>query len=327
MPRHIPVLLLFDCEPDPRCPAIDDAAPWRGFEVLYPVIERWRGRLAEATGSAVHYNWFWRMDPQVADTYGAPDWAVRTYASEIAAAAAQGDEIGTHPHAWRWDGAWIGDHGNQSWIEHCLRMSFTTFEAAFGRPSRAFRFGDGWISDAALDLAEQLGARYDLTVEPGIPAVASLDPRERSTGSIPDRRGVPTWPYRRSRRNFRRAGGRWDSRLWMIPVSTARPPGAAAEPRGLLARWRRRPTTDQPPLQFNLCYDGATFGHMLDAVLRQHRQPYVAICLRSDAGVYPGAMRNVEANLGRLAATAKSRKLAFATPAEALRLLGCPGGG
>jgi hypothetical protein len=72
---------------------------------------------------------------------------------------------------------------------------------------------------------EKLGARFDLTVEPGRTPHA---PTEPFTGSRPDYARAPRTPYRPARRDFRAPGGWWRRTLWEIPLSTGRPAWAAA---------------------------------------------------------------------------------------------------
>jgi hypothetical protein len=85
---------------------------------------------------------------------------------------ANGDELGLHPHDYRWDlglNEWIVDHGNQPWINHFVKLAFETFRATFGKGCESFRYGGRWMNNETLVLVESLGARFDLTVEPGQP--------------------------------------------------------------------------------------------------------------------------------------------------------------
>src|SRR4030095_13110011 len=87
-------------------------------------------------GHTAHFAWFFRLDPQIAETYGAADWPFRRHAAAVRGLEAAGDEIGIHTHGYRWDrerGVWIQDHGNLLWVEHCVRLSFETFRGALGR--------------------------------------------------------------------------------------------------------------------------------------------------------------------------------------------------
>src|SRR5512137_482975 len=97
---RIPVLFCIDIEPDPR--DVRSSSDWHGFEATFEYFQALRSRLSAATGIPARYAWFLRMDPQVAVAYGSPDWAVRRYAPQFDALRLAGDEMGLHPHAWRW---------------------------------------------------------------------------------------------------------------------------------------------------------------------------------------------------------------------------------
>ena len=218
----LPIIICIDIEPDER--AIDPRKPrdWLGFEETLKYFARLRPSLALATQSPARFNWYLRMDPQISRAYGSGGWAVTRYREFFSQMRAARDELGLHPHAWRWDEPaqqWVADFANQPWIEHCVRRSFAEFEACFGRPCRSIRFGDRWLNDETARLIEHLGARYDLTIEPGRTPQKLL---ESFTGSLPDYTRAPRHHYRPSKSDFLRPGGVLSRRkLWMIPVSTA----------------------------------------------------------------------------------------------------------
>jgi hypothetical protein len=225
----IPIVLGVDVEPDNR-----DSPPGAGVEVTgfrrtADALASLRPRLEEATGRPVRFAWFVRMDPQVAAQGGRPD-ALLAGAPELADAIQEaGDVIGLHTHAGRWDSAasaWVVDHADPAWIDHCLETSFVAFAERFGRPCREHRFGDRFSSPAGFDRIATLGARVDLTLEPGQPGARRPPSQERSTGRIPSYARVPRSPHR--------VGG--DALLWLLPLSSADPaPGI-----GPGRRWARR---------------------------------------------------------------------------------------
>src|SRR5437868_5280222 len=109
---------------------------WDGFERLAEFLNGCRVDLERFTGAAVNFSWFMRMDPQIERTHGSAAWVARRYPEAILKLEGAGDEIGLHTHAWRWDESaarWVIDHGDQSWIDHCLRVSFEAYRIAFGR--------------------------------------------------------------------------------------------------------------------------------------------------------------------------------------------------
>ena len=148
------------------------------------------------------------MDPQIAEVYGSPNWAARKYAEFINEYVAHGDEFGLHPHDYRWDtslDSWIVDHGNQAWVNYCVETAFAAFREAFGRNCDSFRFGDRWMNDETIASVEALGARFDLTLEPGRSAAPASFPDKPFTGSLPDYTDVPRTAYQRSTSDYAKA--------------------------------------------------------------------------------------------------------------------------
>src|SRR6266403_1935622 len=228
MAGKMPVVICLDVEPDKRVFDPLSRPDWKGFERTWEYFSNFRPHLEQATGSPAHFSWFFRMDPQVEYVYGSASWVAIRYPRILRELQVSGDETGLHPNPWRWDEMaqeWIADFGNQPWIDHCVRQSFAAFEECFRRPCRSLRFGDRWMNDATLALAETLGARFDLTIEPGRRPERLA---ERFTGSLPDYTHAPRRPYHPSRDNFQKSADGWRRNIWMLPVSTAKPGWAAA---------------------------------------------------------------------------------------------------
>lgn len=217
--ERIPVLICIDVEPKERAITPHVKKDWDGFENLFEFFMRERARFEAVTGLPAHFSWFLRMDPQIAHTYGSYEWVATRYADLFKALEAEGDEIGLHPHAWRWDKrnkTWFQDFASQEWVDHCVRSSFEAFERVFTRPCQSIRFGDRWMNDVTLGLIESLGARFDLTIEPGCKEVAP----DLFTGSFPDFTHSPRHPYRPSRSDFTVSSAESTRRLLAIPLST-----------------------------------------------------------------------------------------------------------
>lgn len=321
---RIPILILTDCEPDSRLVSVDEPSPWIGFERFYEFLSTHRDVITARTGAPAYFSWFWRMDRQIELSYGSAEWPIRTHAQQIADAERHGDEIGLHTHAWRWDQdrrEWIADHGSSSVVEACVRESFAAFEAAFGRTCRIFRFGDGWIDEPTLQLVEKLGARIDLTIEPGQPGVPSLVSEERSTGSIPDRRGAPTHPYRPSRCDFRRPDALGETRIWAIPVTTGTYRRRSREIGSRLRLQTWRDALKRRTLTLNLGAETQLFAPVFDRTVSSGDHSYAAITVRSDVGSDAGLTACVDHNLRCILNHPLARRFAFVTPSEALGML------
>jgi hypothetical protein len=228
MSKPIPIVLAIDVESDSR-----HAPPQGGVEVAglmrtLDAFERLRPRFEDATGKAVRFAWFVRMDPQVAAQGGHANALVESAASAFDAIGAAGDVVGLHIHAGRWnagDRRWLVDLADPEWIDECIVTSLEAYRSRFGRSCREHRFGDRFSSAAVFARLAELGVQVDLTVEPGQRAARPADHDGPPIGTVPGYADAP--------RAAHRAG---DTALWILPLSSADPAPAYAP----LPRWMRR---------------------------------------------------------------------------------------
>jgi hypothetical protein len=325
--KKIPIIFCIDAEPDPRLIERKKNEPWAGYEAMHAFIQAMRPKLEAATGSPVHYSWFFRVDPQIAEGYGEGDWALRYYKEWIRTYEAQGDEIGLHPHAYRWDEkGWIADHGNQPWIEHCLDMAFEGFQKNFERPCRSFRFGDRWMNQDTADYLEKMGVRYDLTLEPGYKAQKSMNPGERATGFLPDTMKMPKFPYRPQKSDYQAPDAWRRDGLWIVPISTGFLHFNFGRREWL---WKSlfQPKKLQPqPMTLNLGFGINNFAYVMDTLLEIEQLPYLAIVARTDVAVRENLFSNMQAHLERILNHPLRDRFVFATPEETLAFLKYEGG-
>jgi len=314
----IPVIFCVDVEPDPRLVNRDAPEPWVGYELTQRYLRDLRPRIEAVTGAPVHYSWFLRVDAQIAEPYGSATWIVDRYGAHIEEIQRAGDEIGVHPHAYRWlddKRMWLHDFGNQAWVDDCLRMSLEGFAKAFGRTCLSLRFGDRWLNTATVNLAEKLGVRFDLTVEPGTLPYPTPNLGEHASGPLPDYRRVPRAPYTPSPRDFRRPARRDARTIRLIPLTSAYL-RLGFHPRQYLRRLREngvRGRRQNTPLYMWEPWPAPnTFDRMLDRALAAQRRPYLAFAIRTHMSQAIGP--RVDA---LLAHPARSR-FRFSTPAEAL---------
>jgi hypothetical protein len=215
----IPVLICIDVEPDDRIPDPLKKRDWEGFEASLDVFSRLRKRLGARLRSPVRFSWFLKMDPQVATAYGSAAWVAERYANALRQLRACGDHVALHVHPWRSDSvsrAWIADFGNQDWVNQCVRTGIEAFHASVGQPCRSFRFGDGWMNDATVQLLETMGVQFDLTVEMGQLKGGLPEPY---TGVLPDYTAAPPHPYQPSTADFRKIRPGDQREIWLIPIS------------------------------------------------------------------------------------------------------------
>ena len=335
--------LVYPTEPDPSVWTPGTRPPWRGYDTLHELLQTLRPCLSRHT-EAAQFSWFLRMDPQIAEAFGTPAWIPETWRGRLEEYRNNGDEIGLHTHAWRFCPCcqrWLEDFSDQQWVEQCVRVSFDAYADAFGTSCHAFRFGSRWLSSAAPALLEQLGVRYELTVEPGRLAQPPFVNATRVTAWLPSYRGVPRMPYRPSRFDFRKPDAARTDGPWMIPLSTVRK--SLGPLRGVLHGLLRRTETlyrsgpgnhgvsSRLARTLARCDAHTTlmmgvspeaFRRMVERILGTGGAPYLAISMRASSGDNSQSVRNVTENFNYLLSSALLNRLVFVTPREALARLG-----
>ncbi len=242
--------MCIDVEPDERLIDPSVQKDWIGFKATFEIFSKLRARVEAATGSPVHFSWFFRMDPQIAITYGSASWAVKRYDSLIREIKRAGDAIGLHAHSWRLNETrdkWIVDFADQDWINHCLVIGFEAFRQSLNETCLYFRFGDHWMNNATSRLIEKLGARFDLTLEPGQTGGHIAEP---FTGEFLDYSQVPRRPYISSRTDFRKPGS-YPRKLWTIPLSAGPEDWAAMSSNDAEEKPHSMTSTDQTALSLS----------------------------------------------------------------------------
>jgi len=309
-----PIILCLDVEPDDGSIGHGRPAAWRGFEVISELFLTVRPQLASVTGAPVHYSWMLRMDPQVAENHGTADWLVHHYEALIQEYNGAGDEIGLHTRAQGWDGArgcWIADYQNDAWVDHCVTTSFKAFYARLGRNCDSFRFVGGGMSNRTVMLLEELGARFDLSLQPGMhhsgPPSSAHHPGDFMADSLLSSR----MPYQPTLHDFTRPDSTRREGLWIIPLSS----GVEKEPAPKQNEESsfRAVELDRPPDQFEW---------LINTILTSLERPYLALAISSTTGIKPRHLRNLKMNFSSLLMHPLADRFAFCTPAETLGTLG-----
>ena len=327
--EKIPVMMCIDVEPDGFFIDRNQPLPWKGYEGAYRYFSGLRSKLEEATDSPVHFNWFYRLDPQVAETYGSPEWPITNYPKFIDDFVKAGDEIGFHPHAYRWErkiNNWIEDLGNQEWVNHCVEMGFDALKRALDRPCDSFRFGAYWTSTETVNLAEKLGAKYDLTIEPGFQLKKRDFYGKLYSAELPNYDHVPREPYHPAKIDFTKPDPKRSEGIWMIPMSTS----FVTYQFGRLETYYKRlfsPEELKPrPITLNWARGVNGFRSVMEDCLKSLKRPYLLMVLRSDVcsdtPFEPEMQENVKRNVEYIMNHPLAKRFVFATPEEAMSIMG-----
>jgi len=329
MDTKIPIIFCIDVEPDGFFVDRTKPVPWRGYEGACRYFVELREQFARVTHSPVHFAWHYRVDPQIEETYGSADWVFTHYSKQLENLIEQGDEIGLHPHAYRWETGihnWIEDLGNQEWVNHCVETAFDSYKKLFARNCDSFRFGAYWMSNETLDLVERLGARFDLTVEPGLHLKKRFFPNQFYSDGVPSHEGAPHHPYRPSKKDFRKPDPVREDGIWMIPLST----GKVTYRHGRLETAYKKlfkPSELKPRLiTLNLGRGNNGFRAVMNELIASLESPYLAMVVRSDVcgdrPADPVHTENLKKNIDYLLNHPSANRFVFSTPKEAMEIMG-----
>ena len=323
MGNKIPIILCIDVEPDGFFIDKDKPLPWKGFEELCLFFNRSRKGLEQATQEKVNFSWFFSLSPQVEKTYGAPEWPLTQYQKEIQELRSHGDELGLHPHPYRWvpgKNNWIEDRADQDWVNYCVKLAFESYQKVLGQPCRSFRFGSVWINNETLNFANRLGAKVDLTVEPNFKPDAIYPKNGDYAGEYPDYDDVPRFPYKKADHNFKMMDTNANNDLWMIPLTS----GNVRYEYGRLERLKRKifsPESLKPfPVTLKLSTHPKHFSWIVEEQLKKE-VPYITATLRSDAGQSAKQLSYATQNVDYLMSHPQAKQFVFSTSEESLKVL------
>lgn len=293
LPR-IPAFLSIDVEPDGFQLSRSKPPGWPGYDAMVEFAEELRTKLGERTGAAPKFGWYFRTDPQIAEVYGRPDYALAEFPGRSARLEAQGDYFGVHQHPIRWceqRRLWVHDFADAAWLAHCTRFSLDAYARWAGSPARRVRAGAGFLSNGIVDVMDQCGVKVELGLEPvagwGLDAMhvpTSVD-TSPMVGAYPDCRTAPRVPFRPSRHDFRvAADGTGGRSLVIVPIATT--PLLPFRP--LWKRVARRLVGKKPPPAQALYPSGPWpsarfFWELVERELRTMRRPYLSLGIRTDA--------------------------------------------
>ena len=319
--QKIPIITCFDVEPDLRLIQREKKEPWLGYEQIQPILEELRSRLAEATQSSVHYSWYFRLDQQIETVYGSAAWPLEKYENLVRQSEKARDEMGIHPHTYRWDEArnnWVAVHDEIDYGFAAIELSLSTYQSFFHHPCRSLRMGDRWIRDETIGFLEKHGIQYDLTLEPGQKSQPHVVRNELHTGSIPSFAGIPQKPYRPHKNCFSRPDPLRQDGLWMIPLSSEKIGGI----KGALQRFNRQVVRgkrhEQEYLTLNFEMKPWIFRSIAEQLLKKIKPSYLAIVSRTSVAI--DNRRNFLANWDYFLHHPLRARFVFSRPDEAMQI-------
>ena len=178
--KEVIVIICCDTEPDqPQNGGLDynvhfGKHTWGGIEKGIPGAREIAQSIEDDEGNNAKITWFLRSDEQIKELYGDPAWMVRNFMDIWKDCVSRGDEIGWHPHLWRWNErikSWYPELENKEWIENCMEEGYQKFPKEFKLVSS--RMCWNFHNNITMNKMDGLGLKVDITAMPGQKSIKS----------------------------------------------------------------------------------------------------------------------------------------------------------
>jgi hypothetical protein len=208
------ILFIIGCDGDPDpipgdsyCPAekLAETMSWNCLKQSVSEIKGFQKEVKDGSGNTPKVTWFLRSDQQMNDIYTNYAYPVKAFKSIWENRIDDGDEIGWHPHFWRWSlehGLWYQEMEDHVWMESCLIRGFQSISQIW-KP-KAVRTGNDFLNDFVMTKLNKLGLLTDLSVLPGMKYTGDIiDPNLTFRINKMDYRNCPKTPYLPSQKDYR----------------------------------------------------------------------------------------------------------------------------
>ncbi len=146
--RVLPILVVVDVDPDWRAPGgsgvpYRGGVSWHGLREGVPRLLELTKHLRDDFGQPIRFTWLVRSDEQMAALSGDTAFVATAFESFWRERLAAGDEVGWHPHLWRYSERhrlWYQETRDVDWMTSCLRDG----HAALARHFRILAAKSGW---------------------------------------------------------------------------------------------------------------------------------------------------------------------------------------
>lgn len=207
-PRKLYIVIGCDTDPD-RAGYLDgvtpDALTWRGMTEGIPRLKDDVASLRDHEGKSPVFTWLLRVDEQVRRMQGSYAWVLRNHTAFLQSLESSGDELGWHPHFWKFDdqaNKWYQEAQDVTWQIRMLQEAHRDYMSVL--PGRALSVRMGWDYHNTQTYAtlEQLGVRVEFSAIPGMCTI------RRAVSAHPenlfDWYPTPRHPFYPSRVDYRR---------------------------------------------------------------------------------------------------------------------------
>jgi len=208
------VYVVISCDADPDRPAFGGIPlnqkkehKWLGLEVGIPKLKKATKHVKDRFSNGLRITWFIRSDTQMYDIYGDYSWPAKNFKDMWTELDNEEDEIGWHPHMWRWSekyNIWFQERSDDAWIKNCLLEGYSQLKNVFG--VKTTRMGWDFHNNLTMNTLNDLGISADLSALPGFKGERFVDKTLGLYHDCFDWIGSPSEPYHPSSSNYKANG-------------------------------------------------------------------------------------------------------------------------
>ena len=211
--RMLIVTICCDVDPDvvgynipaTRFDVYKEKLGWKGIENI-PKIREICNSVEDSESNNLKITWHIRSDAQLKTIFNDYAYPLRNFQDLWRELEQQGDEIGWHPHLWRWskqNKCWYQEVSDKEWICHCLENGHKEFLKLHPNLT-SIRMGWAFHNNFTMKIVNDLGLTVDLSASPGLKYEGSPDERGSHFLNEYDWSLTTETPYHPSKDDYRR---------------------------------------------------------------------------------------------------------------------------
>jgi hypothetical protein len=216
--------VIIGCDTDPDRPgfvekATEEGKSWRGVTEGISLLKEITHDIKDGDGVVPRITWLIRADEQIKLLYGDYAWALRNFENLLKDLQSDGDELGWHPHFYKFDPAlkrWYQEVFEIDWQIQILDEAFRAYTALFPGFPLSVRMGWDYHNNSTLQKLADLGVKVDFSALPGLRTAAPS--RDARPFNVYDWHLSPKEPYYPSLENYQRKARADDNRLPILEV-------------------------------------------------------------------------------------------------------------
>jgi len=142
---------------------------WRGLTEGTPRLKNAVSRITDCHGRSPVFTWLIRADEQIQKLNGEYGWVLTEYRSLLTDLESSGDELGWHPHLWRWSSrnkVWLQDVFDTTWQTTMLKTAYHAYVREFPGRARSVRMGWDYHNNETMRALSTLGVTVDFSALP-----------------------------------------------------------------------------------------------------------------------------------------------------------------